>query len=102
MKEFNALLKKENVNRLEYEGGAYIVYTHFAYNFVDSEGRINEDFIEKIKYISSKAGWFVPAGVFLDYLLSYRENHYASKAYLTALDLKWVLDRVIKRVKFHR
>lgn len=102
VKEFNALLKRENVDRLEYEGGACIVYTHFAYNFVDSKGRINEDFAEKIKYLASKDGWFVPAGVLLDYLLSFKGNHYVSKSYLTALDFKWLLDRIIKRIRFNK
>lgn len=102
VEEFNTLIRKENVDRLEYEGGACIVYTHFAYNFVDSKGRVNKDFLRNIEYLSSKDGWFVPAGTILDFLLSCKESHYASKAYLTRLDLRWVVDRIIKKIKFNR
>ncbi len=102
VEEFNALLTKENVDKLECEGGACIVYTHFASNFVDDKGNLNEEFVSDIKYLSGKNGWFVPASTMLDYLLSQRENHHASKAYLVGLDLRWVIDRIIKKLKFRR
>lgn len=102
VEEFNNLLKEENIDKLEHEGGACIVYTHFASNFINNEGKLNEEFIKKIKYLSSKDGWFVPTSILLDYLLSNNEQRYASKIYLNRLDCRWVLDRVIKKIKFNR
>lgn len=102
VEEFNTLLTKENVDKLECEGGACIVYTHFASNFIDSKGNLNKEFVSNIKYLSSKNGWFVPASTMLDYLLSQRENHYVSKAYLAGLDLRWIVDRIVKKLKFRR
>ena len=100
--EFNFLLKKENIDKLETEGGACIVYTYFASNFVDDAGRLNKEFVKNMEYLSTKDGWFVPASIMLDYLASQKKEVYASKYYLTRLDFKWVFDRVIKKLKFNR
>jgi hypothetical protein len=102
VEEFNFLLKKENIDKLETEGGACIVYTHFASNFVDDAGRLNKEFVKNMEYLSTKDGWFVPASIMLDYLASQKNEVYASKIYLTKLDFKWVFDRVIKKLKFNR
>lgn len=102
VEEFNHLVRKENIDKLEAEGGACIVYTHFASGFVDSKGKLNQEFIENIEYLSSKDGWFVPAGTLLDYLLSQKSTQHVSKIYLNRLDFKWVIDRVIKKLKFNR
>lgn len=100
--EFNALLNKDNIDRLETEGGACLVYTHFASQFVDSAGRIDKTFAKNIEYLSGKNGWFVPASTLLDYLLTQRKSRYAPRQYLLKLDFKWVIDRIVKRLKFKR
>lgn len=102
VKEFNFLIRKENIDRLENEGGACIVYTHFAYNFVNDQGQLDREFVENMDYLSTKNGWFVPASTLLDYLLSQKKEVYASKSYLIRLDLRWALDRVVKRIRFQR
>ncbi len=102
VEEFNHLLSKENIDRLEKEGGVCIVYTHFAAGFVNENGELNKKFIENIEYLSSKDGWFVPAVTLLDYLLSQRDDHYTTKRYLYKLDFKWLFDRVMKKLKFKR
>ena len=102
VEEFNYLLSKGNIDKLEAAGGACIVYTHFASNFVNEKGQLNEKFIENIEYLSSKDGWFVPVNILLDYLLSLKKQRYASKAYLNKLDLRWIFDRIIKRTKFKK
>ena len=100
--EFNALLAKDNIDRLESEGGACIVYTHFASQFVDSAGRLDREFARNMEYLSGKNGWFVPASTLLDYLLKQRENKYVTRNYLRRLDFRWALDRVVKRLRFKR
>lgn len=102
VEEFNHLLRKENIDKLEAEGGACIVYTHFAAGFVNENGELDKKFVEEIEYLSSKDGWFVPAGTLLDYLLSQKSNKFVSRSYLNKLDIKWLSDRVIKKIKFNR
>lgn len=61
------LLAEENQDRLDAEGGACIVYTHFAVGFVE-DGRLNPRFAQLMRRIASLQGWFVPASTLLDYL----------------------------------
>ena len=102
VKEFNSLLREDNIDKLENEGGACIVYTHFASNFVDNQGQLDQEFVKNIEYLSTKDGWFVPASTILDYLLNQKKEVYAPKSYLMKLDFRWAFDRVIKRLKFKR
>ena len=99
LEEFNALINKKNIDQLEREGGCCIVYTHFATGFVDSDGNVNPSFKESMQYLSEKGGWYVPVGTILDHLLAAKKNQeFTSYLYLLRLDLKWVLQRVIKRL----
>lgn len=95
---FSKLLSKANVDELENENGCCIVYTHFAYGFVDENGKVNKDFEERLRYLSSKNGWFVPASELLDYLQSYRKKDYISGCNVFLLDMKWILERVYRRL----
>lgn len=64
---FCALLSPRNLDRLEAEGGACIVYTHFACGFVEY-GRLHPTFEATMRRLASRPGWFVPASTLLDYL----------------------------------
>ena len=92
---FLKLLSPKNVDRLVRQKGCCIVYTHFAYDFVDENGNLNEDFKRCIDYIASKNGWFAPAGEILDYVLADRE-YKPSKAYETEKDFKWFFERIFQ------
>lgn len=70
---FNDLLSRENLDRLEAEGGVSIVYTHFAKGFYQ-DGELNTEFAERIRDLASRPGWFVPASTVLDFLKSQRED----------------------------
>ena len=96
LKPFLQVLKKENVDKLVREKGCCILYTHFAYDFVDEQGQLNEEFKQAVDYLASQNGWFVPAGVLLDYILENRE-YKPSKAYELWMDVKWLMERVIKK-----
>lgn len=92
---FLKLLTKEKVDRLINEKGCCIAYTHFAYEFVDENGNLSEDFKRVIDYISSKNGWFVPATQLLEYVL--KDNDYPpSKLYEAKMDIKWLMQRAVK------
>lgn len=94
---FLRLLTKENIDRLASEHGCCIVYTHFAYEFVDN-GILNEDFKKTIDYIASRNGWFVPASTVLNYVLEDRE-YAPSRLYEIRKDCKWLLERMVKKQK---
>lgn len=102
VEELNELLRKENVDRLESEGGACIVYTHFASGFVDENGEVDKTFRQNIEYLASRGGWFVPASELLDHLLAQKATAEAPLRHLARLDSKWLADRVIKKWKFKR
>ena len=92
---FLKLLSPKNVDRLVKERGCCIVYTHFAYDFVDGEGRLSEDFCRCMDYIASKNGWFAPAGEILDYVLA-DAQYPPSRAYETKKDFKWFFERIVR------
>ncbi len=92
IEKFNQLTRPENVNRLKKEGGASIIYTHFASGFVKN-GRLNRDFQNNLKYLARQDGWFVPAGELLDHLLKTRKPQQPTKNELIKMELKWFLDK---------
>lgn len=96
LKPFLNILSKKNVDKLVRQKGCCILYTHFAYEFVDEQGNLNEEFKAAIDYLSAKNGWFVPASTLLDYVLADKE-YKPSKAYELWMDIKWLIERVIKK-----
>jgi hypothetical protein len=98
---FTDLLDPANVDRLEEQGGVSIVYTHFAFGFVDERGEVDARFRERITYLASKGtGWFVPVTPLLDHLASQRSTEDPGWAYRFGLNLRWLVDRARKRVRY--
>ncbi|CUQ67414.1 conserved exported protein of unknown function [Candidatus Nitrospira inopinata] len=65
---FEALLSKENLDRLEREGGVCLVYTHMGAGSFNKDSGADPRFEGRLKDVSSRNGWFVPASEILDYL----------------------------------
>ena len=65
---FVALLTNENLDLLEANGGACIVYAHFASGFTDSRGEVREDVRDALSRVAARPGWFVPVTELLDHL----------------------------------
>ena len=100
---FNKTVTKESIDRLKKEKGICIIYTHFASGFLEKDGTINKEFQENMEYLSKQNGWYVPAGELLDYLLSKKEkDSYPTQWYLLKLDLQWIIDRAMKKIKFNK
>ncbi len=94
----NATLKvltKENIDKLEKEHGLCILYTHFAYDFVDENGNLSEDFKKAIDYLAAKNCWFAPASTILDWCLKDKE-YKPSKLHEFLMDIKWFFERIKK------
>jgi hypothetical protein len=101
--EMTDLLAPKNLDRLEEQGGACIVYTHFASGFVGPDGRVAARFREAIEDLAGRAGWFVPVGTLLDHLrASHADDSDPGYWYELALNLRWLADRIAKKARYRR
>lgn len=98
-KEFCDILSKKNVDRLVREGGACIIYTHFASGFVDSEGEVESMVIDRLTYLASLAGWFTPVSGVLDHLASCQERD--ARVGLGPSDCKWFAAKLWKILNYN-
>jgi hypothetical protein len=72
--KFMKLISDKNMQRLVSERGTSIIYTHFAYGFIDKgSNSINKTFKANLKKISQLNGWFVPVSNILDRFLLLRD-----------------------------
>lgn len=101
VKAFNDLISPENLDKLEEEGGACIIYTHFASGFVDGQGNLDETFKVRINDLAARQGWFVPSSQLLDFLLDQRSSSAVTYMYRLSRNIVWVFERLKKYVK-HR
>jgi hypothetical protein len=91
--QFNRCLREENQDRLEEEGGACIMYTHFACGFAEN-GKLQPHFRKLTERLSQKNGWFVPVRTLLDHLLALRGPHQITPSQRQRLECKWLLEKV--------
>ena len=92
---FNRLLRKENLDALEREGGITIVYTHFGKDFYRN-GELNPTLVERLRDVASRPGWFVPAGELLDYLRTQQDDvpRPLSQREILRLETLWLIDKL--------
>ena len=99
LEAFLKLLSYQNIDKLEKERGCSIVYTHFAYGFVDEKGNLNEEFKDRIRYLSNKDGWFVPASDILDYLNDVRgKDIHVDNFQSFMMDVDWIIKRIVRKI----
>ena len=101
VREFTDLLRPDALDRLERDGGICIVYTHFASGFVRG-GSVDGAFEDRLRDLAMRPGWFVPAGTLLDRLTEGRDGAAPGYGYLLRRDLRWLADRVRKKLVFGR
>jgi hypothetical protein len=89
---FIATISAANQDRLAAEGGACIMYTHFAYGFV-RDGALHPEFERLIRRLARMNGWFVPVRTLLDYLLEVKGSHRLSPAERRRLEWRWMLHK---------
>lgn len=99
VEEFCDLLRPESLERLRAERGACIMYTHFASGFVDAQGKLLPLFRERMEHLASLNGYFEPTSTILDHLKSQQEPALAHTRPSTG---KWLVDRVIKKMRYGR
>jgi hypothetical protein len=93
LKSYNLMVTKENIDKLEREKGACIMYTHFAAGFY-KDGKLDETFKRSAEYLAGKNGWFVPVNVLLDYLASQKGIHTLTPLERFSLETNWLLTKL--------
>lgn len=90
---YNATLSEANQDRLVREGGACIMYTHFAVGFYQ-DGRLNPRFEALMRRLSGVGGWFVPVRTLLDHLAAVRGEHVITPRERALLEWRWLRHKV--------
>jgi hypothetical protein len=93
VQSFNSALSEKNQDRLEAEGGACIMYTHFANSFC-IDGRLDKRFESLIKRLAKKNGWFVPVSTLLDRIREKNGDHVITAGERRALEIKWLWHKI--------
>jgi hypothetical protein len=93
-RRFIQCISEKNQDRLEAEGGACILYTHFAFGFM-SNGRLDERFRMLLERLAKKGGWFVPVGALLDHLAAARGELSISDSQRASLERRWLLEKIV-------
>lgn len=88
------LLQEANQDRLEAEGGACILYTHFGHGFVDA-GTMNPRMRELFERLSRKNGWFVPVATLLEFLRNRGSGHRLTDAERRGLERRWLREKLM-------
>ncbi len=91
---FTKCISDKNQDRLEQEGGACIMYTHFADGFSEN-GKISEKFKEQMTKLSKRDGWFVTVSTLLEFLKTENKNTEINSDQRRALEWKWLFNKLI-------
>lgn len=94
VRSFVSTVSERNQDRLEAEGGACIMYTHFAKGFFDN-GALHAGFRELMHKLSVRNGWFVPVATLLDYIVSMRGPYTIARDEKLALERKWLWHKTV-------
>ena len=92
---FTGTLSEANQDRLEAEGGACIMYTHFGHGHVE-QGRLNPRFEHLMTRLSRKNGWFVPVSTLLDHLRRQRGDVELSGAQRQSIERRWLWEKLFR------
>jgi hypothetical protein len=95
LESFVERLSEVSQDRLEAEGGACIMYTHFACGFYQ-DNRLNPRFIELMTRLSRKNGWFVPVGTLLDFLKDKGGGREISDRERMHLERRWLRNKLFR------
>jgi len=90
---FVRLMTSEAIDRLEEEGGAAILYTHFGHGYADG-GKLDSRFKEVMQNVSKRNGWAVPVSVLLRYLESQGNGQTISYSARSKMERRWLRSKM--------
>ncbi|MGA2618535.1 MAG: hypothetical protein ABSF26_13060 [Thermoguttaceae bacterium] len=93
VRRFNRCLAEADQDRLEEEGGACIMYTHFARGF-SAGGQVEPRFRALLERLARKNGWFVPVSTLLDHLRAAGGGRDITDAQRRRMERKWLLEKI--------
>lgn len=96
--DMNRILTKKNIDNLIKKGGVCILSTHFGFGYVKN-GVVDKTFKDNLHFLSKNNGWFVNTSTLLDYMLNMKSRTHASYLHLFTLELKYVIDTLLKKIK---
>lgn len=91
---FLKLMTEEAIDRLEEEGGAAIVYTHFGRGFFDSKTQLNPAIEEIFRRLAKRQGWFVPVSRLLQFLADNGNGKTISPQQRGQLERRWLNNKI--------
>ncbi|MBM3285892.1 MAG: hypothetical protein FJY88_00860 [Candidatus Eisenbacteria bacterium] len=91
---FAATISEREQDRLEEDGGACIMYTHFANGFY-ADGRLNPRFRQLIERLAKKDGCFLPVGDLLDHIADQRGVVTITPAQRSRMESRWLLRKIL-------
>jgi hypothetical protein len=92
---FERMLGEANQDRLEDEGGACIMYTHFGHGYIE-DGRLRARFVRLMERLAARNGWFVPVSTLLDHLRAHRPETALTDAQRRQLEWRWLRHKVCR------
>lgn len=92
---FLKTLQDANQDRLEAEGGASIMYTHFGHGYVLG-GKLTPEFRRAMERLARKNGWFVPVTTLLDYLASSRGVTTLTDDIRSRMEARWLREKLFR------
>ena len=92
---FLNMLCERNQDRLEEEGGASIIYTHFGHGYVQ-DGRLNPEFQRLMERLARKKGWFIPVSTLLDHLRKTRGAKVLNESERRQLEVRWLREKLFR------
>ena len=94
---FNALVNKQSLDQLQRTRGWAIVSTHFGKGFY-KDGKINEEFVQTIKDLGNRPGWYVPVSELLDYLVAEIGVRQIGSVKRFCMEGAHIIDRMAKEI----
>jgi hypothetical protein len=87
-------LQDKHQDRLEAEGGACIMYTHFGHGFVE-KGKLATEFQRIMRRLVAKNGWFVPVSNLLDFLIKTNGPAVLGDRIRWRMETRWLRERCL-------
>jgi len=102
VRSWNKHVTRAALERLESDGGACIMYTHFGKGFRSAEEGLDRTFRQMLEHLASRPGWFVPVGVLLDHLRAANGGVRITDRDRAALERRWLWDKLRQRLPGRR
>lgn len=98
VKEFCDSIESKNQDKLEREGGACIMYTHFGKGFVE-DGKLHGRFERLMTELAARDGWFPTTVELLDHLLQRGGGKVITQRERVALEYRWIASIIALKLR---